>query len=252
MGNYKMIMVMLNFMVDYLLLLGANRLCSHSPGGLRAAAASAIGAAHVWLCLLPGFTFLRGWVWRVVFLALMALVAFGMHRSAVPRAAIFGLLQLAVTGITAWDSFWTVTLAALVIFLLCMAGKTGPGKQFVPVKITQSGKTVELMALLDTGNTLQDPVSGKQVLIADAGTAARLLGLTEAELARPIDTLASGKWKGLRLIPYCAIGQPRGMLLGLKVDSLAVNGKASDSIVAFAPQIIGEGKTFQALAGGTL
>lgn len=244
--------MMLLFMVDFLLLLGTNRLCEHPPDGLRAAAASALGAAHLGLYLLPGFSFLGHWVWRIVFLGLMALVAFGMRPSALPRAAVFALLQLAVAGITAGDGFWTVTLAVLVVFLLCMAGKSGPGRRYVPVKITHGGKVVALLALLDTGNTLKDPISGKSVLVADALVAEQLLGLGEGELASPIETLSAGKRMGLRLIPYCAIGQRAGLLLGLKPDSMTIDGKESDHILAFAPQMIGEGNTFRALAGGTV
>lgn len=242
--------MMLLFMVDFLLLLGTNRLCAQPPEGLRAAAASALGAAHLGLYFLPGFAFLGNWLWRVVFLVLMALVAFGMRRSAVKQAAVFGLLQLAVAGITVGDGLWTVILATLVIFLLCMAGKAGPEKRYVPVTICHGGRTVTLTALVDTGNSLKDPISGKAVLVVDGEVARKLLDLNEAQLARPIETMASGKGRGLRLIPYCAIGQPKGLLLGLKADSLTVDGKPAESIVAFAPQTIGTGSTFQALAGG--
>ena len=252
MKDYGWIAAMLNFMVNFLLLLGTNRLCARPPGGLRDAAASALGTAHLVLCLLPGFSFLGNWIWRMVFLGLMALVAFGMRKSTLKQAAVFALLQLAVAGIAAGDGFWTVTIATLVIFLLCMAGKTGPGTQHVAVKIVHGGRSVELMALLDTGNTLKDPITGKSVIVADAGTAGHLLGLDAMALSHPISTLESGKGKGLRLIPYSAIGQPKGLLLGLKPDSMTIDGKKTDHILAFAPQSIGQGNQFQALAGGII
>lgn len=252
MEGYVWIGMLLLFMVDFLLLLGTNRLCGAPPGGLRVALASSLGAGHFGLCMVAGFSFLGHWAWRIVFLILMALVAFGMHKELLHRASVFGLLQLALAGITAGDGFWTVTLAALVIFLLCMAGKAGPGKQYMPVCITHCGRHLELMALLDTGNTLTDPISGRPVIVADADAAMRLLDLNTADLEHPIETMTSGKGKGLRLIPYSAVGCPSGLLLGLRADSVTVDGKQSNHIVAFAPQRFGQGRQFQALAGGVV
>ena len=242
--------MLLLFMVDFLLLLGSNRLCGHPPDGLRVAAASLLGACHLGLFWLPGFAFLGHWGWRAVFLCLMPMIAFGFHRSAIKRGVVFLLLQLAVIGIAMGDSFWTVTLASLLIFLLSMAGQSGQEKRYVPVTISHGGKQFEMIALRDTGNTLLDPISGKHVLVADEIAAAHLLGITARELTKPIETIASGKWRGLRLIPYSAIGQPKGLLIGLKVDSLLVDGKQCDNMVAFAPQKIGRVGSFQALVGG--
>lgn len=250
MQEYGLIATMLSFMVNFLLLLGANRLCGYPPGGLRAALASAFGAAQVALCMVSGFRFLSSWLWRLTFLLLMVVTAFGVDRTAVKRGLVFGLLQVALQGIAAGDGFWTVTLAALVFFLLCMAGKAGPGRQYVSVSITHGGKHLSLMALVDTGNTLRDPVTGQGVLILDAVAAQQLLGLEVADLARPVETLSSGKCKGLRLIPYTAVGHSTGLLLGLRVEQLRLDGELSRCIVAFAPQRIGEGRDFQALAGG--
>lgn len=106
------------------------------------------------------------------------------------------------------------------------------------------------MALIDTGNTLRDPVTGLPVLVADSDAAGKLLNLSSKELQHPVETLSSGKYAGLRLIPYSAVGQPSGLMLGLRVDQLVVDGRQMEMLVAFAPQRIGQGRSFQALAGG--
>ena len=51
-------------------------------------------------------------------------------------------------------------------------------------------------------------------------------------------------------VPYSAVGQPSGLLLGIKVDQLIMNGNPSDAVVAFAPHRIGADRGFRALAGG--
>lgn len=254
---YLDIVVILNFLVDFLLILGANRLSGYPMGVKRAAAAALLGAAYAAGCVLPGFAFLGSTFWRLVSLGLMSMVAFGWDLSALRRGVLFIFLSMALGGIAMGLSnggFWAMVMAAVMVCLMCILGFGGrPGQQqYVPVAITHNGRTVHLTALVDTGNTLRDPVSGKPVLVVDAQAAEKLLCLTEAQLQHPVDTLAAAASPGLRLIPFTAVGCSAGMLLGLRVQHLQINGKREDMIVAFAPQKIGQGKNYQALAGGTV
>lgn len=252
---YLDVVVLLNFLVDFLLILGTNRLSGHAPAVGRAAGAAAIGAIYAALCLLPGWKFLGGIVWRTAALAAMALVAFGYRGNALRRGVLFVFLSMALGGIALGignGGFWAIVMAALGVAVLCVVGFCGNAarKQYLAVLIEHGNLRLRLTALLDTGNTLRDPVTGTPVLITDAETARQLLGLTAQELLHPVDTLARRGNCGLRLIPYSAVGQPHSMLLGTRVDRLEINGKREDMIVAFAPQNIG--KTYQALAGGNV
>lgn len=251
MEDYRLIVMMLSFLVNLLLLLGTNRLCGFSPGMLRAALAAGLGAAHAGVCLLPGFSFLGATIWRFAFICLQALSAFGIRRDAIRRGLLYFVLSLAVEGITTGGG-WAVILASVVIYLLCFVSRIRPGQRYVPVSITHAGQTLSMMALFDTGNTLIDPISGAPVVIVGQDVAWQLLGLTNQQLVHPIETLSSFAQPILRLIPYCAVGQSAGLLLGCKVEKLLIDGKTSNAIVAFAPQRIGQSATFQALTGGNI
>lgn len=246
--------VFIHFLVDFLLILGTNRICVRPLCIGRSAAAALLGAAYATACLLPGFGFLGGMPWRMVFLLLMSMVSFGWERDALRPGVLFILLRMAMGGIALGvgkGGFWAVVMVALSICLMCLLGRDRhPGQQYLPVTITHRGKCVHLTALADTGNTLRDPVSGLPVLVADAAAGEKLLALTQQQLQHPIETLATGGCQGLRLIPYSAVGQTNGLLLGLRVEQLVIGGKQENMIVAFAPHPIGEGKAFQALAGG--
>lgn len=248
--------LLMNFLVDFLLIIGTNRICGHPYGFLRAAIAAAIGAAYTAGCLMPGFGFLQGLHWRVIFTALLCMVAFGWTSSTLRRSLLLILLRMAMGGIALGvgkGGFWTVVMAALSICLMCLLGMDGrSGRQFLPVFIIHQGRTIQLTALVDTGNSLRDPVSGWPVLVTDARAAYQLLGLTEAQLQKPVEAIASCGYKGLRLIPYNTVGQSNGLLLGLRVEQLWIDGRREEMIVAFAPQRIGQGKTYQALAGGNM
>ena len=91
--------VALNFLVDLCLLLGVNRLSGHPPGLSRAAAAAALGGGYAGACMLPGFAFLAGGLWRMVSLGLMGWTAFGPDRSGWSRSMLFILLSMALGGL---------------------------------------------------------------------------------------------------------------------------------------------------------
>ena len=91
--------MLINFLVDFLLLLGTNRLSGFPSGAWHCAAAALVGAVYSGACLLPGFRFLGNFLWRCVSLGLMSVMAFGWDAGALKRGSIFLLLSMAMGGI---------------------------------------------------------------------------------------------------------------------------------------------------------
>lgn len=254
---YLDLVILLNFLVDFLLLLGTNRLAGFPLGGKRAAAASALGGLYSGACMMPGFRFLGNTLWRLVSLGLMALIAFGWNRSALKRGGVFVLLSMALGGIAmsfGKSDFLALVLAAAGVWLLCrvaFGGSVG-GREYIPIAITYGENSVCLTALRDSGNTLRDPISGEQVLIISADAARKLTGLSEKQIASPLETLSQRPIPGLRLIPYRAVGQAGGMLLAMRFEHVKIGTREQSVIVAFAPEGLGRGEVYQALTGGAL
>lgn len=251
---YLDLVVILNFLVDFLLLLGTNRLAGFPLEGKRTALAAALGGLYSGACMLPGFRFLGSLLWRIVSLTLMALLAFGWNRSALKRCGVFVLLSMALGGIAlsfGRANFPALILAAAGMWLLCRVafGDTVGGRDYVPIEITNAGTKVSLIALRDSGNTLRDPISGEQVLVIDSQTAEKLTGLSRNQLRTPLETMAARPVSGLRLIPYRAVGQGTGMLLGMRFDNVKIGQCVQSTVVAFAPEGLG-GSMYQALTGG--
>lgn len=252
---YLDLMLIFNFLVDFFLLLGTNRLAGFSPGARRAALAAALGAIYSGACFLPTLGFLRLFFWRIICLMAMSGIAFGWSKVGLRRGVLFVFLSMALGGIAIGlgeGGFWSIVLGAIGVCLLCVTGFAGrPGAQrFVPLSITHGGKECNLQALVDTGNCLRDPISGATVVVADETCAMKLLGLTKENLLHPLETMVERKELHLRLIPYSAVGQSGSMLLAIKVDRLEIEGKPDSRLVAFAPQKIG--LSYQALLGGVI
>lgn len=251
---YLDLVMLVNFLVDGLLLIAADRLCGFPVRIKRAALSAGIGAIYAGLCVLPGLRFLGNIFWRLIILGLMGITAFGMNRSALRRSIIFVFLSMALGGIAlGLGSGGVIALlaAAVGICVLCIALFRGGGKEYVTVRLVYRGVIRELVALRDTGNMLTDPVTGQPVLVVSAEIAKQMLGLTPEQLLSPIETLAEKKIPGLRLIPYRSVGNANGMMLAIKMEQVCVGGREVGNLVAFAPQTMGAGE-FQALAGGVL
>lgn len=246
------VVMLLNFLVDWLLIMGTNRLCGYGPSPGRAALGATLGGIYGGVCLLPGFAFLGNTLWRTVMLALMAMLAFGLHRSTLRRGVIFLLLSMALGGMAVGmgtDRLWTLPVAAGVVCMLCILGFRGKlGAAYIPVELSYGGRQLKLTALRDTGNTLRDPLTGGPVLVVDGASASKLTGLTDDQLRRPVE--AMGAIPGLRLIPYHSVGTQSGMLLALNLKQVKIGTWCGTHVVAFAPEKLSMDGEYQALTGG--
>ena len=242
----------LNFLVDYLLLAASQSLSGFTGGRKRLLAAAALGAVYSGGCCLPGFRFLGELHWRIISLVLICVVAFGFDKSAWRRGGIFLLLTMALGGLALQlerGNVLTLLLAGISLWLLTAAafgGRVG-GRSFLPLEISDGEKTLHLTALIDSGNTLRDPVSGESVLVVGPEAANNLTGLSVEQLSAPMETLTFRAVPGLRLIPYRAVGGS-GMLLAKRFPQVRLGNRTGSALIAFAPHHLGDG-TYQALAG---
>jgi len=250
---YADVVMALNFAVDCLLLMAANRLTGFSANVRRCAAAAGVGALYALACLVWP---LRGWQESLMHLAalgVMGWIAYGLSFSALRRGAVFLLLSMALGGIAQvleLGSFTGLLMGAGALGGMAALGllreKSG---RIQPVELCYGGKILKLNALQDTGNCLLDPVTGQSVLIIGARSAGELIGLSPEQLHDPVQTM--GTIPGLRLIPYRTVGQGSGLLLALKLEEVKIGNQRGSRLVAFAPEEFSDG-TYQALTGGSV
>lgn len=252
MSEYLPGVFLLYFLVDFLLLLGAGRLCGDPAGWLTAAAAAALGGIYACTCLLPGFYFLGNLLWRIASLLVMSMIAYGFS---LRRGIVFAILSFAlggaVMGIGKGGPAELLGTAG-ILCILCGFGFWGKSStnRYIPVELQYGEKSIQLTALRDTGNGLVDPITGRQVLVVGADVAQSLTGLTSEQLHKPVESI--GSIPGLRLIPYRTINCSNGFLLGMKLQNVKIGNWQGSSLVAFAPEWLHPEGVYQALTGGTI
>lgn len=249
---YLDVLGFLNFAVDLLLLLAANRLSGYPTVMRRCLLAAALGGVYGCVCVLPGWSFLSGTLWRVVSLGAMGAIAFGVRADALRRCVLFVLLSMALGGVAAGvgsGSFLSVLLSAAAVCLMCLFGLRGKlGSRFLPVTIRHSGIACRFTAMLDTGNTLTDPITGQQVLVVSSHIARQLLEIPEQELSDAVKTVQ--RIPGGRLVPFHTVGTKGGILPAKKFQDVTIGSWKGSCLVAFAPHKLGEGEGYDALTGG--
>ena len=116
---------------------------------------------------------------------------------------------------------------------------------------------VSLRALIDTGNTLKDPMTNEPVLVLDWSAAARLLpesNLREQDFLHPAELMRRLMLEhpGLRarLVPYRAVGVSQGLLLAVRCERKGGGGKFAPALAAFSPTPVSGDGAYEALTGG--
>ena len=242
------------FVVDVLLLLSAKGLVGDFRIRLPLLLGAALDAVYAGLCLMPSGVRLDSAWWRIVSLALVSVISFGVRWEGLRGALIFASMSLATWSLPAeLGSLRGGGVAAGIALLLCMLVLLGKGKatNTARVRLHHNGMDANVIALRDTGNCLRDPIFGDPVLIVGPELAESFLGLKRMQLADPVGTLTQNAGKGLRIIPYHTVGG-RGFLLACRLDGVWVEGRRTNSLVAFAADGLEAGGKYQALTGGSL
>lgn len=275
---------LLNALVDYLLLLAAARLAGEPLRRWRFGAGAVLGGLYAVAIFLPGLGFLSHPLCRMASAALMLLAAYGGSRRLLRQGLIFlaltcafgggvvaiGLmggqgLSLAGSGVfySSLDLKMVLLSAAVCYVALTLAFQrigrhTALSGELLPARLTLGDRTAEIMALVDTGNTLTDPVSGRPVMVAEGDSLNSLFPEQHrpgpADLRDPagaLPRLGTGDWKGrFRLLPYRAVGVERGLLLTLRVDRVMLAGRdCGPLLVALSPTPVSDGGGYRALVG---
>lgn len=272
---------LLNAIVDYLLLLSSAKVAGEPLRRGRFALGAVLGGLYACAIFLPGLGFLARPLCRVASAVLMVLCAFCGTRRLLRQTLIFACLAFAFGGgVMAVSLLGRQGLSLeggviysgmdLKIVLLSAAGcyavltllfkkwarHTRSAGELLPVTLFLGEKTASFLALLDTGNTLSDPISGRPVLVAQRECISPLLpeNLLPERLDDPAGFLArleDQDWRSrFRLLPYRTVGVEGGLLLALRVDGAQIGGcRWGPSLVALSPGPVSDGGTYSALVG---
>lgn len=248
-----------NFAINISLILCTGYITKRKSGNLRLFASAGIGALYSCFIFIFNIDALFSLGMRIAVACLMMVTAFGTCRI-IPFAKLvlsflgttlaLGMLMLSVL----YFSPVGIRLGGVIrngvfyfhipirYMLLCSGGvyvliylgekliKKSSARSFARVTVKRLDKIVELRALIDTGNMLKDPISGKKVLIAEADKLSPLFDF-DIENIFSDDTLPDVLPEGFRLIPFSSIGKQNGMMMAFVPDTVTVESSPQNDII---------------------
>lgn len=269
----------LNTLLNYLFLRGSAAIGGYSAKIWRLIGAAAAGGLYAVAAVLPGLEFMQRIPFQILVVVVMTLMAFGWGRSVVKQGLFFLALSFSFGGlvllviqtiepdcmILEGRTYYAISISALLLLAGLSYGMAAvvlrgcgrhTGGDIVPMDIELYGNSTQAKALRDTGNVLQDPVSGQHIPVASWKVLARLLPdahLEQDEFMDPSSLMQRLKKQyprySFRLVTYDAVGIRCGLLL--VVRCMVRSGKKMKCVpVAFTATDLSPHGQFEILIGG--
>lgn len=254
--------VLLNLLLDYLLLLLAGRIAGAGLTRWWLLLAATFGSLYAGAVFWPGWPFLAHPLVQLGVGVLMVLVAYGSEGKLLRLVVLFFALSAALGGgLYALSLMWPgggqldlryilffAALTYCLLSLFCRRLARHAPRELKPVEVRLNGRQARFTALVDSGNTLTDPMTGKGVMVAEGRRLAPLLP-PEADFDHPCQCFPALKEpRRFRLLPYRAVGVDQGLLLAVQADSVTVAGRdLGPRLVALSPTPVSDGGGYHAL-----
>lgn len=257
---YADVILLENLVMNYLILWSTARLTRYNYSKVKLGIASVLGAVYAVLSYFPQYSYMFSFFMKVLFSILIVVVAYTpayFHLllkltgffyvvSFVFGGAAFGLfyfingLSLTSNGISFIKDFPIKILAMAIIIAYFtikyswdyVQHRIRRERLIIQVEMSFDNKRLCLDALVDTGNSLKDPITNAPVMITDYSMIKELLPddirrifeqSGENDLNAIAEIMSISKWATrFRIIPFKSLGRENGMLVGFKPDAVTI------------------------------
>lgn len=272
---YADILLVLNWWLDFLLLLGVRRALGVVAKPWRLALGALIGALSACTLFLPPMPWWLSLLVKLVAAAAMVFIAFSWQswRSFCRQGLLLFGFSAGLSGLCGALYFFAapadfyvfngvvyysvpplllVVLTAVCYGALClvemMLRRRAPAGRCFTLRLAYGGNTVSVRCLYDSGNHLTEPFSNRPVLVVEQAVAECLLPIPVL-----LEELPAGK-AGWRLVPFDSLGG-QGLLPAFVPDQVVVLAAEGERIlpscyVAVCPRL-GRGE-YQGLLSSAL
>ena len=278
---YADVLAGINFLINYLMLFAAAKLCGVRINRPRMMAGAAAGAIYCCMAYFWDMPFLWAAAAKLLMGGAMAAIAFGVNKSfirifltfcAVTFAFGGGVMAAAlITGgmgrvIDVRNGVWYIKIPAGVLILtslICFAAmnivfkRKAMGRQISKIELTDSRGSLSFAALVDTGNSLTDPITNQPVVVVEYNTLRAFLPENVTAILDsanpetfPMQIHRLPRDMKFRLLPYKTVGCGLDMLLIFRPRLLTVdNRRLKGGFVGISPHPISDGGGYSGIIG---
>lgn len=266
---YIDVLILENFFMNYLLLYFINRFCKCRIKKWRIIIAAFIGALYVFVVFYPDLHMFYSVIMKFMISVLMIIVAFSPYKlkrfikililfyieAFIIGGFLIGILYLGnstpeiingaliISNISPSPEY--IIIGSIIAIILVkfgfdyFEGYYVNEKTNVQLEIILNNKKCTLTALIDTGNSLKDPITNMPVIIVYYKTIVDILPDELKEIVlkdcsyeifknRIMDSELKSR---IRIIPYKALGVENGILIGIRMDLVISRLKSKTNVV---------------------
>lgn len=259
---YLDVLFAVNLLINYIILRSCSIFVNLKQNNLRIAFGSLIGAVYSVLIFFPDFSILYSVIFKFLISMLIVAAAYPFFTigSYIKTLSVFYLVSIGFggcvlcvfyfsdvgaklgavysNGVFYFNLPWTILLLSGLLFYFAakifgIISKKAYASHNLKKKliVIHNNKTAEITALLDTGNSLVDPISLSPVIIVEYKSVKNLFseaicaGLERMETNNIEWIMSEVTEKGLstRIIPFSSLGKENGMLIGFVPDRVEIH-----------------------------
>lgn len=257
-----------NLIINYIVLYATKIFTRSETSKMRIFLASVLGSVYTLVVFFPSIVFTLKFLAKIIVAVVIIKIAFNPKsiKSFIKIIATFHLVAFTFAGIclsllymTSIDTHITdgifyisnfkikkllIAISfGLILFQLTfeyIKNKNIRADSLVSLKVIFNDKEISLKGMIDTGNSLKDPINKLPVIVVEFIALKELFPISIQEIFQKYseDNLelytnvlcnSSDDFK-FRLIPYKSLGKEDGMLLGFKPDEVIIETEREDMI----------------------
>lgn len=256
---YTDVLFFINFFMNYLIISVCSAIVPGPYKNRRKMLASTLGGIYGVCVFIPDLTFMYSVLSVFLFSALLVAVVFCPCniKDFLKYLAVFYIASFLLAGgiymilpylgggiirnnVIYYDSIQILVIAAVLGYVLIKSVKyirKHKKRLGYNVKIKYKEKTAETDGMLDTGNLLSDPLTGRSVVVGDEEVLKKLFSpdCNIFNLSEWIDST------DIRLIPYKTLDK-EGVMTGFLIDEICIDNKIiKDVVLAVSSQKLEHG-----------
>lgn len=250
-----------NFIMNYIILSLTGKFAKYPTKRTKLILGSSLGALYAFIIFFPSLYFLFSILMKVACSMLIIILSFTPYRfkDFFRLIGIFYLITLvfggagfalfyftSFNGIVSNGIFYMTNISVKNIFISCGIGyiliqfcwgyiqkQLSKEKILMNVRIKINDEIVDIKGIVDTGNSLTDPISKYPVIIVEYNAIKSLLPVELKDIflnnhvfnfEQVVEQLSDSNWiTRFRIIPYQALGTENGMLVGFKPDNVLIH-----------------------------
>ena len=249
-----------NFIMNYIILSLTGKFAKYHNKQIMLILGAAFGALYAFVIFFPSLHFLFSVLMKLACSMIIIIVAFTPYKfkDFFRLIGIFYLITLifggagfalfyftSFNGIVSNGIFYTSSITVKNIFISCGVGyilikfcweyiqrQSSKEKIVMDICIDINKEKIILKGLVDTGNSLTDPISKYPVIIVEYNKIEEIFPKEVKEIFtnnhlfsmdKIFENINENHWiTRLRIIPYQALGTENGMLIGFKPDNVLI------------------------------